>query len=488
MQFWNTIINASLLGTSRKPVQLNELLQGELAPLADHIPTDADPEEKFLQAAALAYQYRQSGTLPLKVETLRFDTAPSEEKPYCSPVQQAILQEILANETIALLELWLKACWKTEVLVQLGHIPALLALAVQQSRLQKIISICCGKRGAWLAAFNPTWQFASTPESDDLWTTGTPDQRRKLLRLTLKQDGTTARQMLHSTWPQENAATRTEFLKILHDFVAPEDEAWLQTLLPDKSKNVKAEAWALLKKLPTSFITQKYKAVLHASVQTNSKGELSLQLPPMEGLYKDIYTSGIEKLSSARGVSDEDYILYQLMQHTPLQWLEESLQIEPEQIIGQFKKATQLKKFIPALADAVANFKDARWAQAFYTEVEELYIPLASLLPAGQQDKYLLTYLHRAPDAVLAAVSLRPKEWSYELALSLLKHTAQFPHRYNKGFYNGIIHLIPDSLAADINLLIPHDSYTRHTWYSLSDHLYRLLTLKRELKLAFPNL
>ncbi len=486
MQSWNNLVNVALLGTAKKPVQPEALLQGELPPLP--APAEGDTEDKYLQLAAAVFNYRQCGALPLQVENLHNMEAPPEEKAYCSSMQQAILHEILDTETPALLELWLKACWKSNVLVQPGLQPTLLDIAAKQNRLQKIISICCGKRGAWLGSFNSNWQFATTTDGDDLWTTGTPDQRKKLLRLTLKQDGPTAREMLRSTWPQENAATRVEFLKILADFVAPEDETWLKGLLQDKSSKVKSEAWALLKKLPQSFITLQYKAILQAALQKDAKGVINFNTSTLQQLNEQIFASSIEKLSATRGTSDEQFILYQLMQHTPPAWLEESLQLSATELLDLFKKETQLKRFIPALADATANFKDTYWALAFYEQVDDLFIGLAPLLPPDLQDKYLVTHLLKHPDAVLQHASMRPKEWSYGLALALLKYTAQAPFRFNKGFYNGIIHLVPDAIVSDLPLLIPPDQYSRHNWYSLSDHLYRLLTLKTQLKLAFPNL
>ena len=86
MQTWDQIINTALLGTDKRTLAANEL-PAELAELAALIQNSTtDKEEQFLQIAALAFNYRQCGVLPLQKEGVTVSKAAMEEKSYCYPL------------------------------------------------------------------------------------------------------------------------------------------------------------------------------------------------------------------------------------------------------------------------------------------------------------------------------------------------------------------------------------------------------------------
>ncbi|HTE27993.1 hypothetical protein [Flavitalea sp.] len=70
MQFWDTVINTAMRGTDKKQVSADEVPAGPLATAAAIIYANAakDKEEKFLQLAAVIFNYRQCGGLPLQKE------------------------------------------------------------------------------------------------------------------------------------------------------------------------------------------------------------------------------------------------------------------------------------------------------------------------------------------------------------------------------------------------------------------------------------
>lgn len=81
MQFWDDIVNTAMIGTDKKQPDAN-MLPLELAEQAGIIQTNAalDKEESFLQLAAVALNYRQSGSMPVIKEGVDIETAPVEEK------------------------------------------------------------------------------------------------------------------------------------------------------------------------------------------------------------------------------------------------------------------------------------------------------------------------------------------------------------------------------------------------------------------------
>ncbi|HLP52732.1 MAG TPA: hypothetical protein VK154_17710, partial [Chitinophagales bacterium] len=66
MQLKETLVNTALIGTGKKPLQLNELpdaLQASAAMIAE---SKADEETKFLSTTAAALNYYRAGVQPVQ--------------------------------------------------------------------------------------------------------------------------------------------------------------------------------------------------------------------------------------------------------------------------------------------------------------------------------------------------------------------------------------------------------------------------------------
>ena len=99
MQTWDQIINTALLGTDKRPLAANEL-PVELAEAAVLVQNNTtDKEEQFLQTAALVFNYRQCGVMPLQKEGVTIVKAAAEEKRYCSVLAMQTLNDILDSES-----------------------------------------------------------------------------------------------------------------------------------------------------------------------------------------------------------------------------------------------------------------------------------------------------------------------------------------------------------------------------------------------------
>jgi hypothetical protein len=202
MLFWDNIINTAMIGTDKKQVGVGEL-PAELNEPATIIQNNekTDKEQKFLQLAAVVFNFRQSGVTPLEKE-VNISPAPVEEKAYCNAVATQTLKDILSEESIPLFKFWLQHCDRRQQLATPEVLPVLLDTGTQYKNLQVLIASCCGKRGEWLSGFNDAWNFSSTQTGEELWQTGTPEQRKIIFKETRKLNPSKAREWLQQTWLQ----------------------------------------------------------------------------------------------------------------------------------------------------------------------------------------------------------------------------------------------------------------------------------------------
>ncbi len=488
MELWQQIVNTAMIGTDKKSIS-NTALPLALEDAAQIIFSNesSDKEDTFLQIASLAFGFRQAGLMPLKKEQVSIAVADAEEKPYCSKMALQVLKDILQEESMPLLHFWLQHCNNKEQVVLPDMVAGLMDIASTQKSLQSLIARCCGKRGEWLGRLNTSLQFAAAGAPEEIWQTGTPEQRRKLLKETRATDPAKAREWVQQVWPQEDAATKVSFLEILEDNIGPDDIAFLETMADDKSKKVKEAALGLLKQIPGSPIVLQYQQILEQAVflkkekamlGLTTKTTVQFNLPG--SIDESVFKSGIEKLSNNKEFTDDGFIISQLMRSVPPSFWETHLQLKPEEIIPLFQKDATGKKMIPSLIIAISKFRDIRWAMAMMQHSETFYIDIIPLLPLQLQDQYITRLFERFPDEMITYATQRETEWSTELALLILGHTAKNIYQYNRSFYNQHIHLLPGKAALSLEKLSPAEEYLKTTWSNTSDYILKLLSLKAQ--------
>lgn len=486
MQFWDNIINTAMMGTDKKTISEQEVNDGLLDAFKTVQSNPAiDKEEKFLQTAALAFNYRQSGALTLKKE-LSITPASTEEKNYCNPESLQTLQDILNEENIPLLNFWLTHCNNKQQIVTAAFIPILFSLAVNNKILQTFVSNCCGNRGFWLASFNPEWNFGSTDTPENIWQTGSLEQRKIVLQQVRETEPAAGLQWLQQTWQQEDAAVRAAFLDILRSTVNEGDIPFLESLVSDKSKKVKEIANELLRSIAASSIVQQYQQVLQQSVSLKkekvllglgSKTSIEFHLLVTDDR---IYKTGIDKLSNNKEHTDDEFILLQLTEYLPPAFWEHHLQANKEQVIQYLQSDNTGKKLIPALVNATVRFKDVHWAKALQLHSEIFYIDIIPLLQPGEQDAFCIKFMQQFPDNILQHALKFKQEWSPELAFEIFKHTAKNTYQYTKTFYSNCLGLIPQQVLAQLNSINPGQEYYQDHWNNMSAYITKLVQLKQQ--------
>ena len=114
-----------------------------------------------------------------------------------------------------------------------------------------------GKRGYWLAAHNPDWNYVNSEITDKAWQTGSKEARRSLLQRLREQGADKAREKLQKTWKKESAEERASLLAALEINLSMNDEPFLEAALDYKRKQVRDVAAKLLSKLPESRLCQR---------------------------------------------------------------------------------------------------------------------------------------------------------------------------------------------------------------------------------------
>lgn len=492
MECWNNIINTSMIGTDKKSISAAEL-PADLSAAATFILENAatDKEEKFLQIAALTFNYRQCGVQPLQQQEIKLTVAELEEKTYCSTAAMQVLKDIISEGSMPLLKYWLQHCNDAGRIVHPELIATLLATGEQEKKLQTLIASCCGKRGEWLSHFNGAWNFSARQTTEELWLTGTPEQRKTVFRQLRNTDPAQAREWLQQVWPQEDANTKLSFLVLMAESISETDIPFLESLSSEKSKKVKDEVLGLLKHIPTAPIVLQYQQVLAATVNLKkektflglgSKTNLQFQLPAVE---EAVFKSGIDKLSNNKDFSDDEFIIAQLMQSVPPSFWEQQLAQSAAEIIQYFQQDETGKKMMPALVLAIKKFNSREWAVAMMQHSTTFYIDIIPLLPQQQQDAYSIQFFDQYPEHIIRYVLQRDVEWDIELAQQIFRYTAKNLYQYNRSFYNQHIELIPGKIALSLEKYAPSEEYLQSNWSNTSDYILKLLSLKAQTIQAF---
>ncbi|HVU95309.1 MAG TPA: DUF5691 domain-containing protein [Puia sp.] len=497
MEAWNDMINTALLGTEKMPLPAQAGI-GALQQAMAQINSQAglDKEEQFLQLAAVTFNVRQSGTKPLHQPTPNWIQAAAESLPYCSTRAAQVLKDLLEDEYQPLVNLWLERCIAAKRIVIPELVPTLLNRAIQHKEIRPSVATVCGCRGQWLSRFNPAWEFTNTTGEEELWHTGNLDQRKAALKRMREKDPAKARQWLEGSWPQDNANARAEFLKQLDGAVQPEDEPFLVGALNEKSQKVKDAAIVLLQQSPDSILVRNYaetagrqitikkeKALLGLSTKT------TLHIQPAPVPEKAAWLSGIDYLSPNKNYKDEEYVLYQLIQHTPPAFWEQHFALSPVQILEYFTGPHE--KYFSAFAKAAGQFKAVDWAKAILLVQGEgqfgQYTPLLQLLPLPEQEARIIRSLHKHEnsEAQLQKAMRWPENWSHELAKEVINYTAKQPYKWTLHFYKDQITRIPVSIVPQLKNFAPAEPAHAQMWATLADQLTHLLRLKESTQNAF---
>jgi hypothetical protein len=216
-----------------------------------------------------------------------------------------------------------------------------------------------------------------------------------------------------------------------------------------------------------------------------SKNSLEIRLAPVD---EWVFKTGIQPVSSQASVSDDHFILEQLISQVPPQYWEAHFNLDSKKILELFLKDNKHKSLVPSFGLAASRFKNSEWMRTIIaTDESSLYLDALDVLSQKEAGAYALKFLADDERAVtvLPVIQNFSAEWSLELSRAVLKFTAKTPYQYHRGFYQQIAHLLSPPIAGELEKFTPREEYLRTMWSNLSEYIIKLLGLKLQTLKAF---
>jgi hypothetical protein len=253
------MVRAALLGTQRQPEPADAAtgeppLDAALAALAEQ-PAAA----RLLGTAALLDAWRRAGQRAGRTAASPPAPAPQAEARICSPLAGRVLRQLLGSGPPAVVAEWMVLAAAAGAAIPPEILPEVLDYARRHVHVRDRILPMLGARGRWLAALKLAWAFAADVAGDPAaaWQTGTAEERVHLLRRLRASDPAVALGLLRTTWATEPPRDRQPLVEALEVGLGMDDEPFLEAVLDDKRKEVRAAAARLLATLPESRLVRR---------------------------------------------------------------------------------------------------------------------------------------------------------------------------------------------------------------------------------------
>lgn len=349
-------------GIDRTAPASQQALQAALLQPAD------SKAQQLLRATAVAAVLERAGWRPAQPDAtvvaaaLPPPAAESRPAPQGEPLLR-LLGEVLQGNAPELLALALASL--DEAGQRLPY--ALLVDALHQGRqsveLRQWLTPVLGERGRWLAAQNPQWAYAhgvqETADAEQIWQEGSLEQRVALLQQQRATDPAGARARLEASLKELGARERAPMVQSLARGLSADDEALLEKLLGDRSKEVRESAASLLARLPHSPHSQRMGAALQAMLSQDAQGEWQIE-PPQEG-HKDWERDGVTLQPPAYIKGHRAWWLQQLVELTPLDFWHQQLKKTPEQLWEWSRRSDWKSALRQGWIAALRAQRDVRW-------------------------------------------------------------------------------------------------------------------------------
>ncbi|MGG6266821.1 DUF5691 domain-containing protein [Leptolyngbya sp. AN03gr2] len=445
---WKEITSAALLGTERQPFK-SIVTSGKLGQILQMDETRSS-ESALLLSAGILSLYQQAGQQPQKDSTVPFPACDLNDQPCCRPRAASFLQQILESGSTHSEHLseWLELAAQKEQRVPEQCLSRLLTLAASGNRLQKILPIL-GERGRWLAAQNSEWNTAIDPFTEIDWETSTEKARRVYLRQLRQVQPDQARELLQSTWKEESAEVRTQFLEVLHIELSMADEPFLEEQLNDRSKAVRRKAADLLVRLPDSRycdrMIQRLTPLIKPKSNVIKPKSNAIEITVPASCDSSMQRDGLEpKPPSNKQYGNKAWWLLQLVAATPLTvWQTQSGLMNLATIVEQGKRSEWYTALREGWQQAAKAQNSAEWAQVllqdskFAMDTTNLR-SLLEILQPEQRDHWLCQLFEKTPSGirdpyifvVVEELGKIDSYWSEQLAQhfleSLSTHVTEF--------------------------------------------------------------
>lgn len=390
MRVWEELATTALIGTERRQPDISAA--GPLGDLLSRVESDG-PEGKLLDAAAIVTPFRRAGKKLSKNTSPVAEPCPPEHLAVCSFRLEACLGRILGGDQGDVLEEWLSLAASKGLLAPPRLLPSLLSTARGRRDLRPLVGPVLGERGSWLARLNPAWGFAvqveQTTNADELWETGTRDERLALVKKLRVGNPAKARELVKASWKEDSPEERAQFLASFIENLSNDDEPFLETSLDDKRKEVRRAATDLLARLPASAlvarVTERVSPLLNFSADT----ALDVTLPELPD--KALIRDGIEEVKEKNPkVGARAATLRQMLAVVPPIFWTAKWNVSVELLIESAMKTDHADALLDGWAEAAIRHRDLDWCERLFSrrkDRDDLRVSLFEVLPKAARER-----------------------------------------------------------------------------------------------------
>ncbi len=402
---WEKLVATALVGTDRQTPNFSGF-DGDLGALVEQL-SGVDSEGQVLGVAGAISTYIRAGTQATEYQGTVPEVCGGDDLPRCSDLTNIHVQQVLSGPYRRMLPEVLSNLQAAKQRVPEDCLPTLLDLGRQQSHLRAAIQQVVGKRGRWLAQFNPDWRYVSedispaNEEQDillDRWETGTPATRLAVLQSLRETSPDKALALLQTTWKQEKAKDRAGFLQQFETGLSPADEPFLESCLDDRSKEVRGTAADLLTQSPDSQLCQRMTERIQTLIQIHSSPDgLTLVVTLPEKTERAWERDGLVDAKRYR-LGQRASLLMQILSAVPLAVWDKQAPIE------QLLQAAEQHKWRAAMLKgweiAAQRQQNVQWSQALISQLigqtdtaETLSLDLFAVLAERERERLMTQWL-----------------------------------------------------------------------------------------------
>ncbi len=401
----------------------------------------------------------------------RATARPANAFPYKTtppPRAAGYLDSILHHKRMELLPEWLCAAANAGLRVPEAYLPALLDVGRKNELLLRAAILpTLGKRGVWLAQHNPAWEYVrgqDTTNAETVWQTGRREARLTLLQRLRREDPARARTLLQSTWKEAALKERTALLPLLADGLSMEDEPFLESVLDDRSKEVRAIAAGLLSRLPQSRLVQRMIERLEPllSVQKGGmlkKGAIVVELPQEcdNAMQRDGIDPKPPRYSQKNAWWLCQMIGYVLLSHWGQQW-----ELSPADVLKYARKSEWHSTLLDGWARAAINQRDAEWVEALLLDKSGTREDdeLIRGLPQERAEAFMLTRLQSGKKFANTWHLLQqmPIPWGHAFSTGMLEYIRKQVRDTNEKKLDGTLRSVLPNIAHALSVQVIPDA------------------------------
>lgn len=393
-----------LLGTERRVPSLPPLPEALSSLIDAACPADTATETRVLRAAGVLAACAASGYLPpVTSQSLPAASAAERLQPVTEAALILCLRQIIDAGPDPLRAEAVRMLAAAGYALPPRLLPRALSLGQKNTALRAALLPVLGQRGDWLARQDAAWAWAVGAQEETLdpalWEHGTLDQRRLYLDKLRQRDPAAARSLLQIGFAQLDARERAALLEQLATGLDAADEDFLESLLADRSKEVRQLASRLLSRLAGSRYVARM-AVRMAACFTQERKlfrqVLKLEAPSAFGAdWKDDALE--ETRAKSEPLGERAWWLYQIARALPLVWWPTHTGMTPAELIKWLPDTDWSEAVLRAWGEALQRDGEADgakdWAEAFLAAPNIKSFPLDGFallecLPFAQRERH----------------------------------------------------------------------------------------------------